>query len=163
MKLLLVCLGNICRSPLAEGALRERIAASPLAGRVQVDSAGTGDWHVGQPPDPRAIACARGHGVDISMLRARQLRQRDYAEFDWLLCADDHNVRDVLRKAAPSQRGKVVLLTEWAQVHEGCAVPDPYTGGPAEFEQVWRLVDSAARAVVARLCAEWDSGIIGNR
>lgn len=163
MKLLAVCLGNICRSPLAEGALRARLAASPLAGRVQVDSAGTGDWHVGQPPDPRAVACARGHGVDISMLRARQLCQRDYAEFDWLLCADSQNVRDVLRQAPSSQRGKVVLLTEWAQVHEGCAVPDPYTGGPAEFEHAWRLVDSAARAVVARLCAEWDSGIIGSR
>ncbi|SDQ36183.1 low molecular weight protein-tyrosine-phosphatase [Pseudoxanthomonas sp. CF125] len=163
MKLLVVCLGNICRSPLAEGALRARIAASPLAGQVQVDSAGTGDWHVGQPPDPRAVACARGHGVDISMLRARQLRQRDYLEFDWLLCADGQNVRDVSRQAPPAQRNKVVLLTEWARVHEGCAVPDPYTGGPAEFEHAWRLVDSAARAVVARLCAEWDSGIIGNR
>ncbi len=163
MKLLLVCLGNICRSPLAEGALRERIAASPLAGRVQVDSAGTGDWHVGQPPDPRAIACAQGHGVDISMLRARQLRQRDFADFDWLLCADEQNVRDALRGAPHGGRGKAVLLTEWAGVHGGCAVPDPYTGGPAEFEHAWRLVDSAAQAVVARLCTEWDSGIIRNR
>ena len=163
MKLLAVCLGNICRSPLAEGALRARLEASPLAGQVQVDSAGTGDWHVGQPPDPRAIDCARGHGVDISMLRARQLHPRDYTEFDWLLCADGQNVRDVLRQAPASHRSKVVLLTEWAQVHQGCAVPDPYTGGPAEFEHAWRLVDSAAQAVVARLCAEWDSGIIGSR
>ena len=160
MKLLIVCLGNICRSPLAEGALRARIEASSLAGQVQVDSAGTGDWHAGEPPDPRAVACARKHGVDVSMLRARQLCQRDYAEFDWLLCADDQNVRDVLRQAPSSSRAKVALLTEWAGVHDGCAVPDPYTGGPAEFEHVWRLVDSAARAVVTRLCAEWDSGII---
>jgi protein-tyrosine phosphatase len=163
LKLLVVCLGNICRSPLAEGALRARIEASPLAGQVQVDSAGTGDWHAGQPPDPRAIACARGHGVDISMLRARQLKPSDYAEFDWLLCADGQNLRDVSRLAPPSQRAKVVLLTEWAQVHQGCAVPDPYTGGPAEFEHAWRLVDSAARAVVTRLCREWDSGIIASR
>ena len=112
MKLLMVCLGNICRSPLAEGALRARIDASPLAGRIQVDSAGTGDWHAGQPPDSRAIACAREHGVDISMLRARQLRRRDYADFDWLLCADCQNVRDVLREAPLSSRGIVVLLTE---------------------------------------------------
>ena len=163
MKLLVVCLGNICRSPLAEGALRARIAASPLAGRVQVDSAGTGDWHVGQPPDPRAIACARGPGVDISMLRARRLHPRDYADFEWLLCADGQNLRDVLREAPSSGRDKVVLLTEWAGVHEGCAIPDPYSGGSAEFEHAWRLVDSAARAVVVRLCAEWDSGIIGHR
>ncbi|MET0581584.1 MAG: low molecular weight protein-tyrosine-phosphatase [Pseudoxanthomonas sp.] len=160
MKLLLVCLGNICRSPLAEGALRSRIAASPLEGRVQVDSAGTGDWHAGQPPDSRAIACARRHGVDISMLRARQVRRSDYADFDWLLCADGQNVRDVLRQAPASARDKVVLLAEWAGVHAGCAVPDPYTGGAAEFEHAWQLVDSAAQAVVARLCAEWDSGII---
>ncbi|WP_309297128.1 low molecular weight protein-tyrosine-phosphatase, partial [Enterobacter hormaechei] len=88
MKLLVVCLGNICRSPMAEGALRARLDASPLAGRVQVDSAGTGDWHVGEPPDRRAIACAAGHGVDISGLRARQLHAADFDRFDWILCAD---------------------------------------------------------------------------
>lgn len=154
MKLLVVCLGNICRSPLAEGALRAHIAASPLAGRVQVDSAGTGGWHAGQPPDPRAIACARGHGVDISLLRARQLRSRDYVEFDWLLCADRQNLRDVLAQAPPGARNKVALLTEWAGIEADAAIPDPYAGGIAEFEHVWRLVDSAAQAVVARLCEE---------
>ena len=154
MKLLVVCLGNICRSPLAEGALRARIAASPLAGRVQVDSAGTGDWHAGQPPDPRAIACARGHGVDISMLRARQLRRQDFVKFDRLLCADRENLRDVASKAPVTARDRVALLMEWAGVAGGDSIPDPYTGGPADFEHVWRLVDSAAQAVVARLCAE---------
>ena len=73
-RLLVVCLGNICRSPMAEGALRARLDASPLAGRVQVDSAGTGDWHVGDPPDPRAVACAARNGVDIAAQRARQHR-----------------------------------------------------------------------------------------
>ncbi len=162
MKLLVVCLGNICRSPLAEGALRARIDMSPLAGKVQVDSAGTGDWHVGQGPDPRAVACARGHGVDISGLRARQLQTSDYAEFDWLLCADMQNMRDVLRAAPKHSQASIALLTEWAGV-EGGSVPDPYTGGPAEFEQAWQLVDSAARAVVARLCRERESGIISRR
>ena len=154
MKLLVVCLGNICRSPMAEGALLARIAASPLVGKVEVDSAGTGGWHAGQPPDPRAIACARGHGVDISMLRARQLRKQDYSEFDWLLCADRENVRDVVGLAPSAARGKAVLLMEWAGVEGGGIVPDPYTGGSAEFEHAWRLVDSAAQAVVARLCAQ---------
>jgi protein-tyrosine phosphatase len=97
------------------------------------------------------------------MLRARQLCQSDYVDFDWLLCADSQNLRDVLRSAPSSSRDKVRLLTEWARVHEGCAVPDPYTGGAVEFEHAWRLVDSAARAVVSRLCAEWDSGIIRDR
>ena len=154
MKLLVVCLGNICRSPTAEGALRARIAASSLAGKVIVDSAGTADWHAGKPPDPRSIACARGHGVDISMLRARQLRKQDYSEFDWLLCADRENLRDVIGQAPASARGKVALLMEWAGIEGGGAIPDPYTGGVAEFEHTWRLVDSAAQAVVARLCAQ---------
>ncbi len=149
MKLLIVCLGNICRSPLAEGALRARIASSPLAGKVQVDSAGTGDWHAGQPPDRRAIACARGHGVDISTLRARQLRTRDFEDFDWLLCADRQNLRDVLRLAPADARGKAALLMKWAGAGD-FDIPDPYTGGAEDFEQVWRLVDRAAQAVAAR-------------
>lgn len=153
MKLLVVCLGNICRSPLAEGALRARLQASPLAGRVQVDSAGTGGWHAGEPPDRRAIACARGHGVDIGGQRARQLSARDFDTFDWLLCADRANLRDVLRLAPAPRRERVALLLDWAGVQPGGEVPDPYTGGPEDFQQVWRLVDSAAQAVVARLCA----------
>ncbi len=154
MKLLVVCLGNICRSPMAEGALRARLEASPLAGRVQVDSAGTGGWHAGEPPDRRAIACARGFGVDISAQRARQLRDEDFRAFDWLLCADRANVHDVLRRAPAAHAGKVALLLDWAGTRPGGEVPDPYTGGPGDFEQVWRLVDSAARAVVARLSVD---------
>jgi protein-tyrosine phosphatase len=151
MKLLVVCLGNICRSPMAEGALRAHIARSPLAGQVEVDSAGTGDWHAGEPPDPRAIACARGHGVDISGLRARQLVPADFERFDWLLCADLQNLRDVQRLAPLQARQKAVLLLEWAGISAGAPVPDPYTGGSEDFERTWQLVDSAASAVVARL------------
>jgi protein-tyrosine phosphatase len=153
MKLLVVCLGNICRSPMAEGALRARLAASRLAGRVEVDSAGTGGWHAGEPPDRRAIACARGHGVDISGQRARQLRPADFDDFDWLLCADEDNLRDVRQRAPAGRRDRVVLLLDWAGTQPGGEVPDPYTGGPEDFQQVWRLVDSAAQAVVARLSA----------
>ncbi|MEL1266415.1 low molecular weight protein-tyrosine-phosphatase [Pseudoxanthomonas putridarboris] len=153
MRLLVVCLGNICRSPMAEGALRTRLQVSPLAGRVQVDSAGTGDWHVGEPPDRRAIACARGFGVDIAMQRARQLQARDFHDFDWLLCADRANVRDVRRRAPAGHEDKAALLLDWCGIQPGGEVPDPYTGGPEDFRQVWRLVDSAAQAVVARLAA----------
>ncbi len=151
MNLLVVCLGNICRSPMAEGALRARLATSPLAGRVRVDSAGTGGWHAGEPPDRRAIACARGHGVDISGQRARQLSARDFEAFDWILCADRGNVRDVMRVAPTVPGARVALLLEWAGIDAAGEVPDPYTGGPEDFEQVWRLVDSVAQAVVARL------------
>ncbi|AKC85504.1 low molecular weight protein-tyrosine-phosphatase [Pseudoxanthomonas suwonensis] len=160
-RLLVVCLGNICRSPLAEGALRARIEASPLAGRVQVDSAGTGGWHAGEPPDRRAIACARGHGVDIAALRARQLRSRDFADFDWLLCADADNLRDVRRLAPPPARERVALLLDWAGTVPAGEVPDPYYGHSDHFEEVWQLVDTAAQAVVARLSARPVSGIIG--
>lgn len=154
MKLLVVCLGNICRSPMAEGALRARLEASSLAGQVEVDSAGTGGWHAGEAPDRRAIACARGHGVDIAQQRARQLSARDFDTFDWLLCADRANLRDVLQLAPATRRDRVALLLEWAGMQAGSEVPDPYTGGPEDFQRVWRLVDSAAQAVVARLSPE---------
>ena len=159
-RLLVVCLGNICRSPLAEGALRARIEASPLAGRVVVDSAGTGGWHAGEPPDRRAIACARGHGVDIAGLRARQLRARDFEDFHWLLCADANNLRDVRALAPPGARERTALLLDWAGTVPHGEVPDPYYGDGSHFEGVWQLVDTAARAVVARLSARPASGII---
>lgn len=159
-RLLVVCLGNICRSPMAEGALRARIAASPLAGRVEVDSAGTGDWHAGEPPDRRAIACARGHGVDIRSLRARQLRSDDVDDFDLILCADPANVRDARAMLPRAREGQIQLWLPWAGVQGVQAVPDPYTGGPAEFERAWELVDDAAFRSVARLLHLPDSGII---
>jgi len=148
-RLLAVCLGNLCRSPMAEGALRARLREAGLDDRIEVDSAGTGDWHVGQPPDRRAIATAHRHGVDIGGLRARQLRRTDFQDFDWLLCADDANLRDVRALAPRSGRGRSVLFMEWAGLSG--PIPDPYTGGDEHFEQVWAQVDGAAQAAVARL------------
>jgi protein-tyrosine phosphatase len=160
MKLLLVCLGNICRSPMAEGALRHRITGSALAGRVGLDSAGIGDWHAGNPPDHRAIACARSHGVDITDLRARRLRTDDFQKFDWLLCADAANVRDARRLAPAGAADKVALYLDWAGLEAAGEIADPYTGGPAEFEHAWRQVDMAAQAAVERLLRAADCGII---
>ena len=160
MKLLLVCLGNICRSPMAEGALRHHLERSPLAGQVQVDSAGTGGWHRGEPPDRRAIACARGHGVDIAGLRARQLRAADFGEFDWILCADAANLRDVRQRAPDAARERIALWLPWAGMEGRREIPDPYTGGSAQFEEVWRLVDEAAARSVTRLSLDGGSGII---
>jgi protein-tyrosine phosphatase len=134
---------------MAEGALRARLRQAGLERDTVVDSAGTGDWHVGGPPDERAIATARRHGVDISGLRARQLRAADFDEFDWLLCADDANLRDVRALAAQGSRARLALFMEWAGLQG--AIADPYTGGDDHFEQVWRQVDTAAQAAVARL------------
>lgn len=147
VRLLIVCLGNICRSPMAEGALRARLREAGLADAVDVDSAGTGGWHAGQAPDPRAIACASRHGVELGQLRARQLDPRDYGEFDWILCADPDNLRDVRARAPATARARTGLLLPWAG-QGGDAIPDPYEGGVAEFERVWRLVDGAARTAV---------------
>jgi protein-tyrosine phosphatase len=151
VRLLVVCLGNICRSPMAEGLLRARIATSPLAGRVEVDSAGTGDWHIGQPPDRRAIATAARHGVDISRLRARQFTPRDAETFDWLLCADRANLRDVRDRIAPELRERATMLLAWGGVADTDDVPDPYVGDSDEFEHSWSLLERAADGIVARL------------
>ncbi|MEF3081114.1 low molecular weight protein-tyrosine-phosphatase [Luteimonas sp. SMYT11W] len=148
-RLLVVCLGNICRSPVAEGALRARIEAAGLGHVLKVDSCGTGDWHVGDPPDPRAIRSAAAHGVDISGLRARQLDDADYRDFDVLLCADASTLRIVRERQPADATGDIALLLDWAG-QGGGDVPDPYTGDAAGFESVWQLVDAAAAAVVAR-------------
>lgn len=154
MRLLVVCLGNICRSPVAEGVLRARIEASSLRGLVELDSAGTGDWHVGEPPDRRSIANAAGHGVDISGLRARQLSAADYRRFDWLLCADRANLRDVRARAPQDATARSALLLDWCGTLEGGEIPDPYTGGAAQFEHVFQLLDRAADGAIARLRRE---------
>jgi protein-tyrosine phosphatase len=157
VRLLVVCLGNICRSPVAEGVLRARIAASTLAGHVELDSAGTGDWHVGEPPDRRAIANAAAHGVDIAGLRARQLSPSDYRDFDWLLCADRANLRDVRARAPADAHARIALLLDWAGAQDQGEIPDPYTGGASQFEHVYQLLDRAADGVIARLRREYPS------
>ncbi|EMI50377.1 protein tyrosine phosphatase, partial [Stenotrophomonas maltophilia AU12-09] len=117
-------------------------------------------WHVGEPPDRRAIACAAGHGVDIGGLRARQLQAVDFERFDWILCADEANLRDAGRLATAAQRERLALYLPWSGGQGRVAIPDPYTGGSDHFEQVWSLVDDAAKRAVARLLHDADSGII---
>lgn len=161
MRLLVVCLGNICRSPMGEGALRQQIAQAGLAGRIEVDSAGTSDWHIGRAPDPRAIACAGRHGADISALKARQLLREDFNHFDLILCADQSNLDDARAIAPADSIDKAVLWLPWLGLEGPASVPDPYYGDERDFEHSWSLVDAAARATVQRLSATVDSGIIG--
>jgi len=112
-------------------------------------------------PDPRAVACARRHGVDISGLRARQLQPADFLRFDHILCADPDNLEQARALAPPQARARAALLLPWAGVTSASAVPDPYYGGEADFEHSWALLEAAAEAVVRRLSAVPDSGIIG--
>jgi protein-tyrosine phosphatase len=138
LSLLLVCLGNICRSPTAEAVLRHKIVAAGLAARVAVDSAGTGGWHVGDPPDPRSQRHALQRGYDLSTLRARRVVEDDFHRFDFILAMDRGNLAD-LRRLAPDGgfRADVRLFAQME-------VPDPYSGGPAGFERVLDLVEAAS-------------------
>jgi protein-tyrosine phosphatase len=144
MKILMVCLGNICRSPLAEGIMRHHAAQGGL--EWAVDSAGTGHWHAGQPPDPRSIAVARRHGLDISEQRARQFQILDFERFDQIFVMDTQNLRDVLRQAqSESQRAKVSLLLD-----QNRSVPDPYYDADEGFEHVFQMLDAACARFVAQ-------------
>ena len=149
--LLVICLGNICRSPLGQGALQAALATAGLAQRVQVDSAGTGGWHAGQAPDRRAQACALRHGVDIAAQRARQLSAQDFFDFDWLLCADADNLAAARAVAPPGLESRAVLWLEWAGMGQGAQLPDPYYGTDEDFERVWGLVSTAAQLTCARV------------
>lgn len=150
VSVLMVCLGNICRSPLAEAALRHHAARMGLD--LIVDSAGTGDWHVGHPPDRRAQEVAlRLGGIDISGLRARQVHHNDFHRFDHIVAMDHANHRTLLDLAPAEGVAKLSLLLDHMPGREGEAVPDPYYGDDTDFEHVWRLVDAAAEQLIGRL------------
>jgi protein-tyrosine phosphatase len=152
MRLLFVCMGNICRSPTAEGVMRHLLREQGLEGEIEIDSAGTGAWHAGNPPDRRATAAARRRGITLEGA-ARQVRASDYEDYDLLLAADRENLAD-LRAAAPDEaaRAKVRLLREFDPDARGdLDVPDPYYGGPDGFEQVLDLVEAACRGLLAEV------------
>lgn len=140
---LFVCTGNICRSPTAEAVLRHLAAAEGID--LDIASAGTGDWHVGNPPDERAQHHAKGRGYDMSTLRARQVQASDFAEFDLILAMDRGHLRVLERMAPPGERHKVRLFVT------GRDVPDPYYGGPQGFEEVLDLVEAACRDLLQEL------------
>jgi len=150
---LLVCLGNICRSPSAHGVLRDRVAAAGLDQVVMIESAGTGDWHVGKPPDDRAVAAAAGRGIDIAGLRARQICADDLCRFDYVLAMDEANLRDLqqLARVTSGARADIALFGDYSERYRGEAVPDPYFGGDSGFDQVLDRVEDAADGVLAML------------
>jgi protein-tyrosine phosphatase len=150
MRVLFVCLGNICRSPTAEGVLRALAAREAPDLALEVDSAGTAAYHVGQPPDPRTRAAAARRGYDLSTLRARSIESADFERFDLILAMDRENLT-VLRQRAPAHaHERLRLLLEFAPDAPD-EVPDPYYGGPNGFEEVLDLVEAATRGLLAHL------------
>src|SRR5690606_3697404 len=144
MKILMVCLGNICRSPLAEGILR-----SKLSEEFHIDSAGTGNWHVGKSPDKRSVAVAKKYGIDISMQRARQFHPNDFEEFDLIYVMDESNFEDVIALTEnQNHHFKVKLIL--ADL-EDKNVPDPYYGGEEGFEKVYKMLDEVAEKIAAQI------------
>jgi protein-tyrosine phosphatase len=148
---LFVCLGNICRSPLAEAAFRQ--AADRAGLRVEIDSAGTGHWHVGNAPDPRARAQARAHGVDMSAYRARQVQRADFTRFTHIFALDASNLADLRRLAPADATAHVGLLLDMVPGRAGQSVADPYYGDAQDFAITWAEVSEAAEALVSRLTA----------
>lgn len=148
---LFVCLGNICRSPLAEAAFREEIER--LGIDVEVDSAGTGGWHTGEAPDRRAIAVAKKHGVDISGYRARKVTREDFRRFDHVIALDFENLSDLERLKPADATAQLSLLLDHVPDRFGEAVADPWYGGPADFEITWSEVTLAAHHLAQKFVA----------
>lgn len=146
---LFVCLGNICRSPLAEAALRARLEEAGL--EVEVDSAGTGDWHVGSPPDRRAQSIALINGHDIAAYRGRQVQAADFRRFTHIFALDHENLAALKERARADATAQLALLLDLVEGMEGEPVADPYFGGEEGFHTTWEQVDRAAQALVTRL------------
>lgn len=148
--ILFVCLGNICRSPLAEGIFRHQVEMARMTDRFLIDSAGCGGWHSGELPDRRSIAVAQAHGIDISEQRARQIHSDDFDRFDLILGLDRDNVRHLATMRPQGARAEVALYLEKA-LGMVKNVPDPYYGGTADFETVYRLCQKASACLLKSL------------
>jgi low molecular weight protein-tyrosine phosphatase len=153
-RILFVCLGNICRSPMAEGVFRRAAEEAGLLDQLEIDSAGMGDWHKGQAPDHRAQKAALGRGVDISGQAARKVELEDFEDFDLVLAMDGSNIDDLYEIAPHAARNKIRRFLDYAP-HLGVQdVPDPYYGGTAGFDHALDLIEAAAQGLLAALTKE---------
>ena len=149
VKVLFVCMGNICRSPTAHGVFRYLVAEAGLETRIEIDSAGTHGYHVGEPPDERATETALARGVDIGDLRARRAEPEDFLYYDYILAMDQDNYHSLARICPRGMERKLLLLMDYAPDLRRREVPDPYYGGQQGFDQVFDLVEAAARGLLA--------------
>jgi protein-tyrosine phosphatase len=147
-KVLFVCLGNICRSPTAEGVFRRLVERAGMAEQIVIDSAGTAAWHIGKAPDARATAAAALRGYDLSDLRGRQVSAADFVAFDYILAMDEANLANLLEECPPEYRAKVRLFLSFSRRWQGQEVPDPYYGGTDGFDHVLDMVEDAAEGVL---------------
>lgn len=154
VRVLFVCLGNICRSPTADGVFREVVKREGLADQVEVDSAGTAAYHVGEPPDSRSVAAAARRGYDLSVLRARQARPQDFHDFDLVLAMDQENLRNLRRICPPGRENRLRLFLDFAENFSEREVPDPYYSGAKGFDLVLDMVEDACQGLLAHLRAE---------
>lgn len=154
IKVLMVCMGNICRSPTAEGVFRAQVEAAGLAKQIHIDSAGTHDYHIGSPPDNRAQAAAAKRGYDLSRLRGRQVSQRDFVEFDYIFAMDRDNLSRMQAICPDQHAHKVGLFLEHSKNFQEREVPDPYYGGGSGFEKVLDMVEDASQGLLAHLQRE---------
>ena len=149
-RLLFVCLGNICRSPLAEGVMRHLVEERGLDETIEVDSAGTGGWHAGEEPDARSLEVAARNGVSLEGQRARKVAPGDFENFDLLLAMDSENEADLQRRSPPEFADRIVRLRDFDPEGSG-DVPDPYYGGPQGFDLVYRMVHRSCEALLDSL------------
>jgi protein-tyrosine phosphatase len=147
----MVCMGNICRSPMAEGMLRKAVQEAGLADEVLIDSAGTHSYHVGDPPDPRAQQAARQRGADISRLRGRKVADEDFENFDYILAMDGDNHSRLLARAPAQHHGKIRRLLSFSRKYPNLDVVDPYYGGPKGFEANLDMIEDAVRGLIREI------------
>lgn len=149
VRVLFVCMGNICRSPTAHGVFRSLVQSRELNNMIEIDSAGTHAYHKGAPPDQRAQATAKERGVDLSDLRARTVKEKDFNEFDYILAMDEDNYSILIEQCPEDSRSKVQLFMHYAPHLNRREVPDPYYGGIKGFENVFAMIDEASKGLLA--------------